>query len=585
MHEVYDWPFGEAVKVGVEYVMLSYNRVNQTHATENSKIINGIMKTEHNFQGVALTDWAAAVSGVSTALAGTDMNMPGFTSYGDTDNQHDPATANNSYWGAALVESVKNGSVPESRLNDMVTRIMSAYYKGGQDKPSYPATNFQSEGYGTAEDQILLNKHVNVQSDHYKLIREIGAASAVLLKNVDHTLPLPHPSKFRTIAVVGSDAGDNPDGPNGCANGNTDKGCSQGTLAMGWGSGSANFPYLISPATAITNYVHQHSPTTVINLITDDFNTAAVSTAAAAADITLVHVNSDSGEGYITVDGNAGDRNNLTLWHAGETLIEAATNASSNVVVIVHAVGPVLLESWIENPNVTAVLWASLPGQESGTAEVDILWGAVNPSGRLPYTIAKKRSDYPADVLYESNMTVPQITYSEGLHIDYRHFDQADIEPRFEFGYGLSYTTFKYSHIAVRNTQSKLAVRASAKASHATAGALVPARGSSQTEELYDDVVKVTFKIHNTGEFDGHEVPQLYLSFSSEYKEPPRILRGFDRVYVKKGESTSVSISLRKKDVSVWDVVAQKWVTVTGQIVAHVGSSSRKILLSQHFRV
>jgi beta-glucosidase len=108
-----------------------------------------------------------------------------------------------------------------------------------------------------------------------------------------------------------------------------------------------------------------------------------------------------------------------------------------------HAVGPVLLEAWIENPNVTAVISASLPGQETGNAIVDVLFGAVNPSGRLPYTIAKQRTDYPADVVYTSEDGTPQITYSEGLFIDYRHFDQASIEPRFEFGFGLSYTTVR----------------------------------------------------------------------------------------------------------------------------------------------
>jgi beta-glucosidase len=95
---------------------------------------------------------------------------------------------------------------------------------------------------------------------------------------------------------------------------------------------------------------------------------------------------------------------------------------------------------------VTAVLNANLPGQETGNAIVDILFGAVNPSGRLPYTIAKQRSDYPADVLYTSTAGTPQITYSEGLFIDYRHFDQAGITPRFEFGFGLSYTTVCRRH-------------------------------------------------------------------------------------------------------------------------------------------
>jgi beta-glucosidase len=120
------------------------------------------------------------------------------------------------------------------------------------------------------------------------------------------------------------------------------------------------------------------------------------------------------------VDTNAGDRNNLTLWHAGDTLVTTTASQCSNTIVIMHAVGPVLVEAWIDHPNVTAVLSAGLPGQETGNAIVDVLFGAVNPSGRLPYTIAKARTDYPADVLYTSSQQTPQITYSEGVNIDYR---------------------------------------------------------------------------------------------------------------------------------------------------------------------
>jgi len=124
--------------------------------------------------------------------------------------------------------------------------------------------------------------------------------------------------------------------------------------------------------------------------------------------------------GYITVDGNAGDRKNLTLWHGGENLITKTAASCSNTIVILHLVGPVLVESWIDNPNVTAVLNAGLPGQETGNAIVDILFGAVNPSARLPYTIAKQQTDYPASVVYTSSDATPQIIYEEALNIDYR---------------------------------------------------------------------------------------------------------------------------------------------------------------------
>lgn len=120
------------------------------------------------------------------------------------------------------------------------------------------------------------------------------------------------------------------------------------------------------------------------------------------------------------MDGNAGDRTNLTLWHGGEALINTTASNCANTIIVMHTVGPILVESWIDHPNVTAVLHAGLPGQESGNGLVDVLFGGFNPSAKLVYTIAKEREDYSADVVYESDMTTPQIVYSEGLEIDYR---------------------------------------------------------------------------------------------------------------------------------------------------------------------
>ncbi|PLW43839.1 hypothetical protein PCASD_05790 [Puccinia coronata f. sp. avenae] len=571
LREVYDWPFAEAIRVDVDYVMCSYNRVNQTHACENSKLINGIVKGEYAFQGVLVTDWAAAVSGVRTTLAGCDMNMPGFMAYGQP-SESNPSTANSSYWGLKMIEAVHNGSVPIQRLDDMVTRVMSTYYKQGQDKEDYPKTNMMSFGQGTSEEQARLNKHVNVQADHYKLIREIGAASTVLLKNINHALPLKSPKDIRTIVVIGSDAGDNPRGINSCP----DRGCNDGTLAAAWGSGTANFPYLIAPATAIQNYVQQVDPTISYQSIFDDYAYDQIGNASLPADVAIVHVNSDSGEGYITVQDNAGDRNNMSLWHNGDDLILKTAQVCNNTVVVIHSVGPVNMEAWIDHPNVTAVLMAGLPGQESGNSEVDILWGKVNPSARLPYTIAKKRSDYPAELVFNSTMNVPQINYAEQLKIDYRHFDANNIAPRFEYGFGLSYTTFKYSSLKVSK-----AANAQSHSSPSPQQSMFSAKPSSSASDLYENLITLSFQITNTGRMDGNEVAQLYVAFPREVNEPPKALRGFDRIFLSQKQTKTVSMNLRRKDLSYWDVVTQSWKVPTGKFTLMVGSSSRQIHL-QH---
>ena len=127
----------------------------------------------------------------------------------------------------------------------------------------------------------------------------------------------------------------------------------------------------------------------------------------------------------------SGDRPNLDPWHKGNDLVAAVAKVNKKVVVVVHSVGPIILESVLSNANVLAVVWAGLPGQESGNGLVDVLYGSTSPNGKLPYTIAKKESDYGTSVVNGDDR------FTEGLFIDYRRFDKNNIEPRYEFGFGL----------------------------------------------------------------------------------------------------------------------------------------------------
>ncbi|KAJ6563389.1 glycoside hydrolase superfamily [Mycena vulgaris] len=657
MHEVSCLPLALRRSRQSRAVMRSYNKINQTQACQNSKLINGILKEELGFQGALAFPSLPVMASLfrMRVMLFRIASHVIFTLIWSARRTAHPSKATNSYWGAALIEMVNNGSVPEARVDDMVIRTLAAC--------DYPEVNFSQLTEATFLNGELVNEHVNVQGDHYKLIREIGAASTILLKNTEGALPLKvnnlrHPFflLFRFslagfgIGIFGSDAGPNPDGPNGCR----DRGCDQGTLAMGWGSGTANFPYPIDPLAAITTHVQSIDPTVVVEGVLNDYNLGQVSTVASLSDACLVFVNADSGEGYIPVDGNVGDRTNITLWHGGEALIAATAAVCANTIFVQHVVGPVLVEAWIDHQNVTAVLHAGLPGQESGNALVNILFAdgdqATNPSGRLPYTIAKARGDYPADILYASGDVTPQLTYTEGMNIDYRWFDSKDISTRFEFGFGLSYTTFAYSGLKtsqvgghgrraeaahhttavsssaahastgpVASTKSSSASTVSSKSAsmNATLSASVSslslpsASGSASASDsasaistasaspagsspvgdiggpaaLYEDLLTVSFKVLNTGRVAGNEVSQLYIGFPAAYNEPPKVLRGFARTLLNRGQSKTVSITLRQKDVSVWDVVAQKWVLGKGTFKVMVGSSSRAIHLDGTFQL
>jgi beta-glucosidase len=145
-----------------------------------------------------------------------------------------------------------------------------------------------------------------------------------------------------------------------------------GTLAMGWGSGTANFPYLVTPEQAIQNYILTQGRGEVFAIL-DNFAQSQINTLAAQASVALVFVNADSGEGYISVDGNEGDRKNLTVWKEGNALIKNVSALCNNTIVVMHTTGPVLVSDWYDNENVTAIVWAGLPGQESGNSLVDVL--------------------------------------------------------------------------------------------------------------------------------------------------------------------------------------------------------------------
>jgi len=631
MHELYLWPFVDAVRAGVGSVMCSYQQVNNSYGCQNSKLLNGLLKNELGFQGFIMSDWQAQHTGVASAAAGLDMSMPGDTEF----------NTGRSYWGTNLTVAVLNETVPEWRIDDMAMRIMAAYFKVGNEVGDQVPINFSFwtlatfgwRNWAAQKNVEQINHHIDVRANHHKLIREIAAKGTVLLKN-NGALPLKKP-KF--IAVVGEDAGPNPLGPNAC----NDRGCDNGTLGMGWGSGTANFPYLITPDSALQARALESG--TRYESILSNYAWTQTRALVSQANVTaIVFVNADSGEGYINVDGNMGDRKNLTLWKNGDDLVKNVSSSCSNTIVVIHSPGPVLVTDWYKNPNISAIVWAGLPGQESGNSITDVLYGDVSP-GRTPFSWGATRESYGTDVLYQPNngRGAPQQDFSEGVFIDYRHFDKTNQSLIYEFGFGLSYTTFKYSNIKVvksavdpytpttgitdpaptfgnvsknpddylfpnkfpyiyqyiypylnvsdlkkaaddRNYGKKASEFLPPKANDGSAQPLLRSSGKGTpggNTGLWDVMYTVTAQITNTGKVAGDEIPQLYLSLGGS-DNPSLVLRGFDRLSLKPGETKQFKVELTRRDLSNWDTVAQDWVVNSNPKKVFVGRSSRKLELS-----
>ena len=556
MHEIYMWPFANAARARVASFMCSYNRINGSHGCQNSYTLNHLLKNELGFQGYVMSDWGATHSGVASAESGMDMTMPGgFTEYGELWTE-------GSYFGKNLTEAVNNGTVSIDRLDDMIVRIMTPYYWLNQDKgfPSVDASvgplNVDSPQYTWMYDwKFTGTSNRDVRSNHSSLIREHGAASTVLLKNERNALPLR--KNLRNVAIFGNDAG--PITQATSVRGNYE----YGVLANSGSSGSCRFSTLSTPLNAISSRAEEGGAIVQVWMN----NTLVVENGASALlnpqvpDVCLVFIKSYATEGE--------DRQTLEFDWDGSAVVASVANYCNNTVVVTHSAG-VNVMPFADHPNVTAILAAHYPGEQAGNSIADLLYGNVNPSAKLPYVIAYNESDYNAPLTTDvaTNGTYDwQSWFDEELEVGYRYFDAHQIPVRYEFGFGLSYTTFDLT---------KLVTKANHSNDLSALPAQLPVRPGGNPA-LWDTVITLEAQVANTGSVDGFAIPQLYVQFpeSTPSGTPPSQLRGFDKVWLPAGESKTVTFDLMRRDVSYWDVVAQDWRIPTGSFTFKGGFSSR----------
>lgn len=556
LHELYLWPFANAVRAKVSSVMCSYNRINGSYACQNSKTQNGLLKGELGFQGYVMSDWGGTHSGIASIEAGLDMDMPGNV------GEYGMAWDSGSFLGGNVTLAVSNGTLDVARVDDMITRIMTPYYFHGQDS-GYPGVDpsggqlntFSPESVWVKTFNMTGEFNVDVRGNHSDLIRKHGSAGTVLLKNTNSALPLKAP---KNIAVFGNSAGTPTQGMY------TQGASYYGNQYVGGGSGTGRATFVVDPLNAINTRAQQDK-----SLVQFFLNNTLITESEMPAlwipgtpDVCIVFVKSYAEEGT--------DRTTLDLDWDGSAMVESVAKYCNNTVVVSHSSGINILP-FADHPNVTAILAAHYPGEESGNSLVDLLYGVENPSGHLPYTIAYNASDYnaPPTTAVQTNGTEDwQAWFNEGLEIDYRYFDANNISVQYEFGFGLSYTTFDLADISVEALGTNFTAAPAAQD-------IVPGGNPALWETLYN----VTVSVSNTGAVDGAAVPQLYVTFPSSAPAgtPPYQLRGFDKIVIAAGETQTSSIELMRRDISYWDVAAQEWLIPSGDFTISVGFSSRDL--------
>jgi beta-glucosidase len=405
------------------------------------------------------------------------------------------------YWGDALKAAVLSGQVPVSVIDDKLVRRFRTMMEFG------------------VFDHAPVPKAIPAEADGADS-RELAAQGMVLLKNERGILPL-SPKGLKSIALIGPFAAK--------------------AVTGGGGSSHVDPLYTVDPLSGIRNHAGG-----VDVQFADGSDPARAKALAQASDVAIVMV------GEIDTEG----RDHPLALEAGQNELVDAVAAANPRTIVVLKTGSAVLMPWAAH--VPAILEAWYPGEEDGRAVADVLFGEVNPSGKLPITFPARLEDLPANSAEQYPGVGGVVRYSEGVFVGYRHYDQMNLTPTFPFGYGLSYTSFAYRDLETPS------------------GTINPDRHP----------VTISVEITNTGRVKGAEVVELYVGMpSSPVPQPPKQLKGFQKVTLKPKESTHVRFDLNAQSFSYWDVESHHWQVAPGTYKIMVGSSSRDIRLERAVEV
>ena len=562
--DIYVEPFYRAIHYGnLGAIMSAYNAINNTYCDENKFLLTDILRNILNFKGFVMSDWWGVYSDhPNTINSGLDMNMPGGynTNPDDEEHKYDNYGREHSYW-THLEDFVKENKVEEKRIKEAATRIIATMYQMNQ-MDNFPSIDLYKE---TKTDE-----KINLQ-------RKAATESQVLLKN-ERILPLKN-KLISKIAIIGSDAFEQD------CEASADYACRNitnevfnGHIALGYGSGTTDFAYLVTPAEGIKKLAKKYNLEVIESgklIYTDEIRgnlTVHVSgtedieggvNAAKNADIAIIFISAISGEEHLVVENTIGDRPDLDVLHNGNELIEKIAEVNKNIIVVINAPSVVNIP-WRDK--VKAIIFSGFPGAESGNAIADVLFGEINPSGHLPFVWAEYE-DYPVKIDHLNNLTIydnetgqtwkdvfrydgvdssglpddnpghekEQYDYTEGLYIGQRWFNKKGIKPIFPFGYGLSYSTFEYSDLSLSMDKNGL---------------------------------NASFKINNNSTEIGQAVPMMFLTFPESIGEYPNyIFKGFEKIEIKPGETKNVNIKADEHALSYFNVEKNNYVRVDNGII------------------
>lgn len=509
LREIYLPGFKAAVvEADVNSVMGAYNKFRGQWCTHNDYLVNKILKGEFNFQGVLMSDWGAVHNTMEAVMNGTDLEM-------GTDISGKPYSK--FYLGDTIISLVKSGRVPESVIDDKVRRILRLLYKSSAFTKTSPG-EFASEA-------------------HIAVAKKVAEESIVLLKNDQNILPL-DASKIKSIAVIGANA--------------------TRLNSMGGGSSQVKGLYEITPLQGIKNLAGNITINFAqgYEIKRDAMATPAMIQEAVdiakKSDVAIVVGGWTHGYNYANwgdnfYDSESKDKPNMKMPFNQDELIKAVLKANPNTIVVLVGGGPIDMTQWIASTKGIISAWYG--GMEGGNALAEVIFGKVNPSGKLTVTFPKVLEDAPAHKLGEFPGTNGKVVYKDDIFVGYRYFDTYKVEPQFAFGYGLSYTTFDYKDLKVENTG--------------------------------DDTFIATFTVTNTGKVSGGEVTQLYVHKNKPViKRADKELKGFQKVFLQPGESRTITLKLDTGSFQYFNETQNNWTIEKGDYTIMVGGASNAIKLN-----